>query len=374
MTATAQARIDAIAYPPTMQFRLDGLKPIGFLADRLKALDKVAPGFFDQPGTLLDVGASKGYFALRAARNASRVVAVESRPDVAAMLRDIAPDNVEVVTSTFGAFETEERFDRAWIGNAHHYCYREARGWQWVQRLGGMVKPGGELLVEGPIDMRCRDMQKNDCIPQPLQRDFTERQWMAHLRAWFDLKAHGESPSPGRRVWHLKRHRDLADYGQRVLVPLYVRMAAVIEPTDDVLEVCVRKRDRGILSREIIKCRSFTALDKCHVRAKQNKGITADVLTDPIPEVDTIISTAILHHVAPESTALLIERLCAASRRQLLLSGPDVRKQPDLYGDHLWHVDIPALASMAADNGFALTESSPSGSGDVYCRLERQPC
>jgi len=52
-----------------------------------------------EPGTTaLDVGASIGIYAAEMARHADKVIAFEANPQVAAFARNVAPDNVEVIS------------------------------------------------------------------------------------------------------------------------------------------------------------------------------------------------------------------------------------------------------------------------------------
>lgn len=353
-----QADIDAIEYPPTHTYRLEGLKPTGVLAERVAILNHVAPGFFVSANRFLDIGASKGFFSLLAMQN-SRVVALENDPVCLSLLRRLGVPVEESFDKLTGVF------DRVWIGNAHHYLFTD-HGWGWIENL----PCSGELLVEGPAGMDCPDM---GCIPERLRPLFTRAQWIGSLETWYDILSETPAASytPGRFVWHCRKRTEPASYGERVLVPLYRSMAKHILWTDTVLEIGVRE-DRGNLSREIFECARFIAADRNPERVElAGGGEVLDVLVEQIPEADVVVTTALIHHTGKSIVPLLIKRLCAAAKRMLLISGPDVREQPLPYGDHRWHLNVDELVGMASDNGFALIEESKVGTGDVFLALRR---
>lgn len=361
-----QTELDALAYPPTHTYRLEGLEPTGILARRLEILERIAPGFFRDVPRFLDVAANKGFFTLLAAQACDRVVAVEPEEVFQKLLRRLAPGNVAVVS---GIDKLKDPFDRIWIGNAHHYLYREAKGWGWVERLAKLCRGG--MLVEGPAGMDCQDMKA--CIPANLVGDFTRANWIGTLETWFEVldETPADAYSPGRFVWHCRR-REPASFADRVLIPLYRRMAAHVRETDVVLELGVRD-DRGRLSRGIFKCAKFIAADRDPRRVEMaGGGVVLDALIDELPKVGVVVSTALLHHTDSESIPLLMKKMCAAAGRMLLVSGPDVKKQPLLYGDHRWHLEAGRLIGLAKESGFELVEHSASGTGDVYLAFGRK--
>ncbi len=367
-----QSVIDAIEYPPTHTYRLEGLEPTDVLARRVEILDRIAPGFFSRAKRFLDVAANKGFFTLLAAKGCKHVTALEPDDECVDLLRQIVPANVEVVKGGLKALKSRPPYDRVWLGHAHHYIYREYEGWQWIGQLANLCS--GHFLVEGPDGMDCKDMEK--AIPPELQSNFTRSQWLGSLETWFDILA--EVPTdpytPNRYVWYCKKRAEAAPYSDRVLMPVYRLANEYIRSTDTVVEVCVRE-DRGAISRQYFKCQEFICVDRDAERVQiAGGGVVADVLVDPLPASDVTLTTALLHHTAPEQLPLLMANLCKGTRRNLLISGPDVRKQPSLYADHLWHLEIARIVDLAKVNGFMLFDVQSVGRGDVFLAFGREFC
>lgn len=135
-------------------------------------------------------------------------------------------------------------------------------------------------------------------------------------------------------------------YGE-YLSSVYRRMAAFVPHNAHVMEVGVRPEDRGVLSRQVIPHRLFTCVDKNRQRAvaavasqdPRSACRVCDVLTTVV-QADVILSTCVLHHTVEGNIPLLLGNLHADT---LLFSGPNVVVLPELFGDHLWHIDITKL-------------------------------
>lgn len=193
-----QANIDALAYPPTHQYDLLTMKPRGPLAERVKAMARVAPGFFSGK-RLLDIGANKGFFSLAYKDHFSEVSAIE--PDLLyADLCKVLGVNVEYVS--FRDYEVKKTFDRIFIGNVHHYLYRDS-GWAWIAKLS--VLASDLVLIDGP------DGYIPDVSRAGIDKGFTREAFAAEMSRWFDLVAEGPTTSynPDRKITLWRRHKAL---------------------------------------------------------------------------------------------------------------------------------------------------------------------
>jgi len=139
-------------------------------------------------------------------------------------------------------------------------------------------------------------------------------------------------------------------------------MKTWISPTDTVIEICTR-HDRGIIGQEVIPHNTYIMVDKNPSRP----GLTLDVLKDELPECDVLISTAILHHTAPENLLQLFHNLGKNTRKYILLSGPNVEVLPELFGDHLYHIDVDQMIEIAYKARWRCSSVS-------YCGLSKPLC
>jgi hypothetical protein len=208
----AQKLINAVEYPPTHTYKLATLTPTKSLKDRCQKLQAFAPHFFHTGNKFLDIGCSKGYFVLYMARHCKVSVGVDSNdnPDLL-KLWDILLDNswptqmgglVGFNHASFGKFESHHKFDRIFMGNVHHYIYREYGDWRWTHKLASLAANDVEVLVEGPEGMHCKDML--DCMPQDLRPGFKEKHFLDHMQeAGFEMIQKGQTISytPDRSLW-----------------------------------------------------------------------------------------------------------------------------------------------------------------------------
>ncbi len=188
-----QAELDAIPYPPTHVYILESLRPLGVLADRVRRILQLCPDFFVGPGRFLDVGASKGFFSLKAEQGGFAVTALE--PDSKALAAWMHCFKGKQLQQTFGHAEPFllGEFDTVWIGNGPHYLYRENPAWH--QKLAMIAT--GRVVMEGPIGRACKDIAEWERVQE--EPDLL----MSMRAAGFALKGRFESPSytPGRAIW-----------------------------------------------------------------------------------------------------------------------------------------------------------------------------
>lgn len=184
-----QAAIDKTAYPPTHLYDVGSMTPYGPLAERVPKILNVCPKLFTGD-SFLDVGANKGFFSMLAAKGCRKVVAVERDAECCAILRSLPAKNITVEECGFDEFQTDEAFDRVFIGNVHHHIYRQCGGWDWI---GKLVAISTDLVViEGPVGLECGDMQR--IMPDELRPDFNRETFLQRMCVYFDYT--GEVPSP----------------------------------------------------------------------------------------------------------------------------------------------------------------------------------
>lgn len=202
LLADVQAKLDAYPYPPTMRYEVAKLKPTGPLYERCKKILSVCPQFFSAP-SFLDVGASKGFFSLRAAAEGTkRVLAIDPDPEALAIWEPVKQENVEQrVTAFKDADFGGEKFEVVWIGNGPHYLYREDI--DWTDRMAGICST--LLVMEGPVGRVCRDIKDWVCVQE--ERDMIKRLCLG-FKAPFKLAARKDSPTytPNRAIWFLVRN------------------------------------------------------------------------------------------------------------------------------------------------------------------------
>jgi SAM-dependent methyltransferase len=181
-----QKEIDSLEYPPTHTYSIEGLVPTGVLAKRFQALKRAAPNFFTKAGRFLDVGCNKGFFSLYGSQFFDEVIGIDNDQSSIDLCNKIRPPNVQFVRTGFRDFTPVLQFDRVLFGNVHHYIFKECSGWDWLYKLAAISRGRAQVLIEGPVDMKCTDMQK--AIPRELQNSFNEKEFMKIMNRFFDLK------------------------------------------------------------------------------------------------------------------------------------------------------------------------------------------
>ena len=86
------------------------------------------------------------------------------------------------------------------IGNVHHYLYKDANGWDWIPKLSAVTTNGGLVLIEGPKDMSCPDM--DNFFEDDLETGFADLP--GHM-ARYGFRLIKSEPTvtytPGRCIW-----------------------------------------------------------------------------------------------------------------------------------------------------------------------------
>lgn len=204
---TAQSLINSLSYPSTHQYALNGLKALGTLRNRQIVLKEVAPNFFHGKN-FLDIGCNKGFFSLLAAESFDRVQSIDTDERFIKLCRFLKQSNMDVFHTSFRDFIPQLEFDKIFIGNVHHYIFKECKGWEWISKLAAIST--GKVLIEGPVDMSCKDMIS--VIPEDLQSKFTFEKFMQAMESFFTLEQKVSSISPGRWVMLFRRRVDKFDY------------------------------------------------------------------------------------------------------------------------------------------------------------------
>ena len=345
-----QARVDALAYPPTHSYKIDGMVPTGDLADRVAVIEREFPDFFR--GRLLDVGCNKGFFSLY---HRGPVVGIDTNAECVSLCRQLAP-HAQFFEGRFGDHEFSAPFDRVFVGNGPHHLFVAANGWGWIDALAKVSC--GQVLLEGPVDMTGVDAQR--CIPADLSSVFNRIERDLALARHFWVVREVPSPLVDRFFTLLLRKRDFASPpAQRYaeyLVHIYSKMRDHVRPTDTVLEVCTR-HDRGVLGELILPHERYVMVD----RDPDRPGLVLDAVADELPASDVTVSTAILHHTAPGDVERLFANLARRTRRTIILTGPNVEVIPELFGDHRYHLDQRHLAAVAQSAGWRVEVAEPCG-------------
>lgn len=153
---------------------------------------------------------------------------------------------------------------------------------------------------------------------------------------------------------------DYAFYLEKV----YTRMSKYIPSNSTIVEVCTR-HDRGIISKKIIPHKHFILID----RDPKRPGRNLDALLDELPPCTILISTAILHHTPFYQIDNLFKNLAKNTCEKMLFTGPNVEVVPDIYGDHLYHLNERSLVITADKHGWACTIAEPIGFTVPLCEL-----
>jgi len=201
-----QSMIDSLSHPPTNEYNVKDLKPKGELKIRLAQMKTVAPNFFEG-NNFLDIGCNKGFFSLLASQNFLQVHSIEVNKKYTNLCQLLAQPNMKVECTSFRNFVPEKEFDKILMGNVYHYLFRECGGWEWIYKLAAISQ--GEVLIEGPVDMNCKDME--NAIPPNLQEYFTFENFLKVMNCFFNLECKIKSDLPGRYIMLFKRKPDEFD-------------------------------------------------------------------------------------------------------------------------------------------------------------------
>ena len=202
-----QKLIDSLAYPPTHNYTLEGLEPVGVLRKRVKLINKIAPNFFTKSERFLDVGMNKGWFSLYASEFCEEVIGIDSNPDFVELCNKLKKPNTQFIQTSFRDFTSSQTFDRIFFGNVHYKIYRECNGWDWLYKLASIST--GQVLIEGPINMNCPDLI-DYFETKELEDNFSYEKFMAIMNRFFVLKAKKQTVdyTPGRYIMLFERRLD----------------------------------------------------------------------------------------------------------------------------------------------------------------------
>lgn len=152
-------------------------------------------------------------------------------------------------------------------------------------------------------------------------------------------------------------------YGEYLRL-VYSKMKKYVGKDSIVMEICTR-HDRGIIGREVIPHNTYIMVDKNPSRP----GHTLDAIKDELPSCEVLISTAILHHTAQEDLVELFRNLGKHTKRHIMLSGPNVEVLPELFGDHLYHIEVEEMVKIGRAVGWNCIEIIPCGLSKPLCEV-----
>jgi len=178
-----QELIDAIKYPPSHQYILEPLEPTGILKERLERM----PKHFFKGDSFLDIGCNKGFFTLYA--DCSYVESIDSIKRYTDLCSKLSKG--KVINTSFRNYNPTRQFDRIFIGNTHHYIYKECGGWEWINKLAAISN--GLVLIEGPTGLD--NSVANLMFEGKLRDEFTYEKFINEMNKHFVLISKVESPA-----------------------------------------------------------------------------------------------------------------------------------------------------------------------------------
>ncbi len=208
----AQRAIDAAKYPPTHNYDVSTLTPVGPLREREERILELFPGFYEGL-RFLDVGCSKGYFTLKAAERNSQVVAMDPAANMACDIWPYlpTPPNVRWLSCNFADLrmaglprkdaQVVGAFDVVWLGNCFHYIHRDAGGYAWINRLLSLAVD--HVIIEGPRGPEAAGFEKWAAWDVPQEQVWLKlcNELGLKLEDWINSPRY----TPGRRIWHLRK-------------------------------------------------------------------------------------------------------------------------------------------------------------------------
>ena len=177
------------------------------------------------PGRILVVGCAGGFFLMAAAERGWSPVGVEISASAARFGREEL--RLDVRTGTLDSVELPGAgFDAAYLGDVLEHLPAPLAALRQVNRV---LRPGGVLLVAGPVTLNSLDRRLGLLAYRVLKRTKTLRQPPYHLteftpqtlagtvrRAGFDLLWIREQKIPP--AWHNPRHRPPLEHGLKLLL------------------------------------------------------------------------------------------------------------------------------------------------------------
>lgn len=198
-----------LSYPTTHTFNTDTFEPTNVMAERIEIIEKVFPNFF-KGERLLDCACNKGLISFRYANNFKEIVGFDVFIEFIDYCKKYNKfDNIMFEKASFREFWTNKEFDKVFIGNAHHYFYKENEGWQWIDKLATLVKKGGEVLIEGPFGLECKDMDRV-MTTDKLKSQWDKKIFFKYMDKYFDKISiiPTVSHTPDRYLMLFKRKED----------------------------------------------------------------------------------------------------------------------------------------------------------------------
>jgi hypothetical protein len=215
---TLQETINSLNYPSTHEYNLEKLEPEGDLKSRLGQIQVISPNFFHGEN-LLDIGCNKGFFSLQASQYCNFVEGIDIDKNYTDLCNSLKQPNMKISNTTFRDYVPDKQFDRILIGNVHHYLFRECEGWDWIYKLAAIATD--QVIIEGPIDMKCEDLLENKAFSEDLQKKFTYNDFIKIMSKFFVLEEKIDSILPQRYVMRFKRkHDDFNDKIQVIDLPM----------------------------------------------------------------------------------------------------------------------------------------------------------
>ncbi len=193
----SQEEIDAIDYPPTHQYNLERLEPVGALRKRMRLI----PNQIFNGKRFLDIGCNKGFFSLLAKKRCMEVEAIDNQDSYVRLCKNLG---INTQLSTFREYNPDKKYDRIMMGNVMHYMYRECGDWSFIIKLAAISS--GLVLIEAPTGMNCKIMK--DAIPKHLRKNFNDEAFRNAMKPFFILKSISNSPSQGRYIMLFERIKE----------------------------------------------------------------------------------------------------------------------------------------------------------------------
>jgi cyclopropane fatty-acyl-phospholipid synthase-like methyltransferase len=118
--------------------------------DAYQMPEKVIDALGDLKGkTIMDIGAGSGYFSVKLAKRAERIIAADVSKDFQEFLRDrIAKENIKNITLRLLPFDSpelkEQEVDMVFMSNTYHHIDHRPR---YFSKVRSGLKPNGSLVI-----------------------------------------------------------------------------------------------------------------------------------------------------------------------------------------------------------------------------------
>ena len=209
MIQELQEQLEKLEYPPTHNYLIKDLIPDNFLKERVERIKSICPIFFSGK-CFLDIGGSKGFFTLLASKEINECTYLEPRKDYVDLVRNIVIElklnNIFLEAVEFKYYQPNKLFDRVFIGNCLHYLYQQRdsnikEGWSFLYKLASMVKTGGIVIIESPLDGK----ENPDIKYLANDPDYNRKTFEKLFSEFFEIGEIIDSPSLFRYIIKLTR-------------------------------------------------------------------------------------------------------------------------------------------------------------------------